>query len=101
MHQVVQQCAAAMHALQGQVAQDRQDELQRRQDRATEQLQESPLRQQVRSVVDPKVLERVRDFSGRDEDFPDWHLKMKRSGAVINMADEMQVAIDEPTERNL
>ena len=61
----------------------------------------SELRQQIRSVVDPRILERVRDFSGRDEDFAEWHVRMCSLAELLGLGDEMRVACSEPYEATM
>ena len=61
----------------------------------------SELRQQIRSVVDPRILERVRDFSGRDEDFAEWHVRMCSLAELLSLGDEMRVACSEPYEATM
>ena len=59
---------------------------------------QSVIRAQIRSVVDPKILERVKDFSGKDEDFAEWFVKIKSLASLLNVGDEMQAAVDEADE---
>lgn len=58
----------------------------------------SGLREQIRSVVDPKILERLRDFSGRDEDFPEWSTKLQGLASLFGLDEVMRIAINEPDE---
>jgi len=55
-------------------------------------------RRQISSVIDPKILERRANLSGKDEDFPEWEVKLKSLASLIGIDAEMAVAVAEPTE---
>lgn len=56
------------------------------------------LREQIKSVVDPKILERLRDVSGRDEDFSEWSTKVSGLAALLGLDEVMKIATNEPDD---
>ena len=60
--------------------------------------QQSAERRQISSVLDPKCLESIKTFSGKDEDYPEWEVKLKSTTTLLGLDGEMAVAIAEPTK---
>ncbi len=47
------------------------------------------LRQQISSVIDPKILQRITTFSGKDDDFPEWEVRHKSLCGLIGLDEAM------------
>eukprot|EP00971_Amphidinium_carterae_P246731 4900308-Amphidinium_carterae.1 len=45
------------------------------------------------SIVDPKVLQNIKPFSGKDEDFPEWEVKLKSMAKLLDIKDSMDQAV--------
>lgn len=56
------------------------------------------IREQIKSVVDPNICERLRDFSGCDEDFLGWSTKLSGLAALSGLDEVMHISTSEPDD---
>ena len=59
---------------------------------------QSELRQ-LTSIVDTKVLDRVKDFDGRDESWTVWSFGFQATAGLLGLEEAMQTAVDVATDQ--
>jgi len=106
LNQIIQQQAQQINAMQSQI---QSLAIQQSQAQAQAQLQRPPPQttvtridtdeqQDIRSVMDPRLVERVERFSGEDAGWPDFRFDMESTAMLIGLDSLLADALEQPDE---